>query len=197
MVFSHRKRWAVVLHMKAHPTASFSAIARAHTVSVSFVSKWIQVYKATGAVEDRLRTGRPRVLSAAAGARALQLVSESTGGTANRIAFRLAAEGYPKVSRKTISRKLLRTGMQYGPAKTTPTLTGKHKEARVNFVKSNSRRAWAGVMFTDSKIFWSAPKQHSKVQQSWHHPQARPTQTFKRNSLKILVYMGVTFYGAT
>jgi transposase len=200
---SCQKRGEIVAAFKE--AANVSLVARQCGVSRATARRWLQRSQTTGDVLPLKSSGRKPGLSAAAATRAVELLTEQPGHTTSQAAKTLAAEGLTTkpLHRTTVARAAKQAAKESGdsircvtgrPAKR---LTNATKKKRLYFAKSNKRRQWASVLFTDRKTFL------------WHHPGARAgrSQWVKRGEkrtavtvnhpLAVNVYLGICKRGCT
>lgn len=169
------------------------------------VTKWHQEQT----LENKKSTGRKPTLSAAAAARASDLLDAGDHGGASQVAKQLIAEGLAShvVHKSTVIRAARKAAKEEGcemkvskhpPPKGLTTAT---KQKRLRFAQQNSSRAWGHVMFTDRKRFYFRYP-GSKVQPSrWAKvgPNRPKKQgVYRPNHPQCLnVYGGITKFGVS
>ena len=215
----HGDRWKVVHEwkkcvsngMSSDEKPGWSHIARQCNKPRTFVVRWVTRYKQTGSVQDEgvgRKQGHGLVLGSSGMKQAHKYTAEPLG-TASKTATRLAQEGFPKVSRMTISRVVktctfpgtnMDEPLAYKFPRRATSLSVPQKAARVKFCNMHRDRAWKGVLFTDSKIFEPPNSTKKKglgpaqwVKKSQPHEIAVP----KHAPYKLHAYGGINYYGKT
>lgn len=196
-VHKDEKRWGVVISQKYHNMLSQSAIAKLYKVSPNFVGRWQKRYKETGTVSSLSKAGRSSKLSPAAIEHACRLLQEGSIRTIEEATKEVHRELRVRVSSETLRRGISAHGMSYRCAKKCPLLTDLHKLKRMQFARDNRRRAWKGVMFTDSSLFLIYPLKSAHALKAWGRNGSRCMAQLPKHSGGVHVYMGVTCYGCT
>ena len=180
---------------KMKPEASLRELSELAGCSKGVVQRTVAKLKNNLSLQDAPRSGRPQSLQGAGLARAVQIGVGSSVGSSKHVSEQLSSEGFPVVHPNTIRRAYRREGLCYGRAKRGLLLNDKIRAARLAFATKHGagRTDFRGVMFTDSKIF-VLDKAGDKV---WYHEGNRPTVAVPKSSIKVHVYYGVTFFGAT
>lgn len=184
---------------------SFREIASALQLSCSAVRRWVKNWEEGGDMEEKPKSGRPRVLSSRAKFTARKLLKQPGFGGLARAARALRDKGLTPtvVHKSTLSRMLKESEMKTptqlvaDSSKPTRALSDVDKERRVQFAKVNISRNWDAVMFTDrSRFYFKYPG--CKVPRVQWHERGENRQAPKPNNPKCVnVYMGITKYGAT
>lgn len=181
--------------LKSHPQASQRELAVLAKCSRGAVQKTLAKLKSGQTLADAPRSGRPQSLRGEAMARAMHLGLQSPVGSSRTVSEQLASEGFPEVHASTVCRAYRRAGVRYGMPRKALLISQKNKVARVAFATKHGsgRTDFRKVMFTDSKIF-VLDKAGGKV---WYMEGSRPTVCLPKTSIKVHVYYGVTYFGAT
>lgn len=159
-VTSVEGRWDIVRGWKAGQ--SLTQLAATTGVSKKACQHWITTYQQTNDVKERRRSGRRRVLGAAAQNAALAMLIGNEVGSARGIAKQLKSKGLTPttVSKQTIIRCARDAAKKQGLGRLRA-LRGKPKKQlsaatlskRLAFCKEHQNRSWGSVMFTDRKKF--------------------------------------------
>lgn len=203
MVTPTEKRWEAVFAWKN--TKSIKKAARQARLSLKATRLWVGRYKATGGVDELSKSGRPKVMSAQAKAKAYDLLRENEVHGAADVAVELQRRGLTprKVSKSTVLRAAKSEGVERGqplvalrgqPAKR---LTKDTKSRRLAFALANKTTCWKKVMFTDRKRFlFSYPGE--KVHRVHWAVKGTHRQAAAVNHPQCLnVYAGITKWGVT
>ena len=118
-----------------------------------FVTRCISKYNDSGAVDDAERAGRPRQVST----RVEQTVERKMRGKRRRssrvIARELKRQKVADVSHMTVQRMAHRRGLHAFRQRKTSRLSKAHKRGRLQFAKTNSKKDWSNVVFSDEHTF--------------------------------------------
>ena len=177
------------------PEASYRELAKLANCSKGVVQRVLAKHRDNLPMEDAPRSGRPRVLQGGALDRTIQLGVEMAVGSSRTVTEELANEGFPALDPSTVRRAFGREGLKYGRAKRGFVISEKSRQARLDFAATHGdgKTDFKGVMFTDSKIF-VLDKSGGNI---WFMAGKRPTKSLPKSSLKVHVYYGVTYFGAT
>jgi transposase len=186
-------------------TASLRKTAAACGVSKRTAQRWVQRYKNTGDVLRKAGSGRRPALSAAAAARAVELLTAEPGASTSHAAQQLQQEGLTgsTAHRTTVARAAKQAARQQQqpihcvsglPAKR---LTVKNKKQRLAFAQANKRRQWASVIFTDRKKFLFSHPGVSVQHRQWVKKGQRRTAARVNHPQAVNVYMGICKWGCT
>ena len=183
---------------------SFKGTARQLGLSLKVVKNWVQRWQATGTVDPKAKSGRPRALDPLSGAKALDLLKQDGMGR-EAVARKLHEEGYTarKLHKTTVGRvakSLARAQGQKLRAQTGKPqilLTLANKEQRLKFARANLARDWSKVMFTDRKKFLLHNPGTSITPVTWTVGGQRRSATRVTNPVAINVYAGITVHGVT
>ena len=180
-------------------------IAKALSLSRGAVRHWVDEWKSGGDMEEKHKSGRPRVLSTRAKYVARKRLKQPGFGGLARAARTLQAKGYTRtpVHVSTLSRMLKERAMRL-PAplvavrsKPRRALTDYDKQRRRTFAAANLSTPWDNVMFTDRKRFYFRyPGSKVRSVQWQERGQKRQAITAGR-PLCVNVYMGITKFGST
>ena len=144
-------RWAVISFHKQGLTTA--AICRTTGFDRRFVARCISKYNDTGSVDDAQHAGRPRKLSKGVE----RTVERKTRGKRRRssrvIARELKRQKIADVSYKTVQRTWHRRGLRAFKQRKTSRLSKTHKRGRLKFAKTNIRKDWSTVVFSDEHTF--------------------------------------------
>lgn len=133
-----------------------SAISRALGYSKSTIHRWVKRMADEGHVNSRRRPGRPRTTTEEQDKSILRISDEDPFRTSTEIRDILQLS----VSKQTIRRRLNEKGRFGRKATVKEMLTEQHKAARLNFALAYIRKPdsfWEQVIFTDEKVFSTAP----------------------------------------
>jgi len=144
-------RWAVISFHKQGLTTA--AICRTTGFDRRFVARCISKYNDTGSVDDAQHAGRPRKLSKGVE----RTVEKKTRGKRHRssrvIARELKRQKIADVSYSTVQRTWHRRGLRAFKQRKTSRLSETHKRGRLKFAKTNIRKDWSTVVFSDEHTF--------------------------------------------
>lgn len=131
-------------------------VARMLGMSQSTIQRHLERFRATGGVEDRHRSGRPRCTSRQDD-RYLQLSAlRNRTVTSSTLRNQLMNTANVNVSSRTVRRRLRESGLaSRRPAIRIP-LTPAHRRARVAWCRQHitwTRRQWGEILFTDESRF--------------------------------------------
>lgn len=135
---------------------SISAISRALGYSKSTVHLWVKRMGDEGHVNCRRRSGRPRSTTEVEDQSILRCCDEDPFRTSTEIKNILKLN----VSRSTIRRRLNKEGRHGRKSAVKEMLKDQHKVARLRFAlayRSKPLSYWDRVIFTDEKVFSTAP----------------------------------------
>lgn len=191
------KRWGVVISQKYHNMQSQSAVAQKYKVSLHFVRRWQKRYRDTGTVNGLSKPGRSSKLSPAAIEHACRLLETGSVRTVEEATNEVQRDLQVRFSKETLRRGMAAHGMCYRCVKKCPLLTDLQKLKRVQFSKTNRRRAWKGVMFTDSSLFLLFPLRSAHALRAWGRNGSRRMAHLPKHCGGVHAYMGVTYYGCT
>ena len=144
-------RWAVISWYKEGLTTA--EICRKTGFYKQFVTHWIAKYKDSGSVEDAPRAGRPRKLSERV-ERAVEKKMRGKRRRSSRVIEReLKRQKVADVSYTTVQRTVHRRGLHAFKQRKTSRLSKAHKRGRLKFAKTNIRKNWSNVVFSDEHRF--------------------------------------------
>lgn len=129
------------------------SIAQQLGVSDRSVRRWIKRKRDGESLEDHPRPGRPSKTPQLEKAVKAALKSRKHGSV-RRVAAKVSDE-LQDISKSTVHR-MAQALLDYRASPSKPLLTPRHKEARLEFARTNIRRRhafWDRVVFTDEKIF--------------------------------------------
>ena len=144
-------RWAVISWYKEGLTTA--EICRKTGFYKQFVTHWISKYKDSGSVDDAPRAGRPRKLSARV-ERAVEKKMRGKRRRSSRVIEReLKRQKVSDVSYKTVQRTVHRRGLHAFKQRKTSRLSKAHKRGRLKFARTNIKKDWSNVVFSDEHKF--------------------------------------------
>ncbi|KAK7110617.1 hypothetical protein V1264_014458 [Littorina saxatilis] len=136
--------------------ATYRAVAHRLGVSPSVVWRLQERWRATGRVQDRPRSGRPKKTDARADRYIVRQALTSRTITAERIRGQLRVATNIQVSTQTIRNRLHNVRLRSRVPAKKPKLTPVHKRARRDWSARHSRwtrHQWATVLFSDESRF--------------------------------------------
>lgn len=131
-------------------------VARAMNVSQSVISRLWSRHRATGSVQDRPRSGRPRATTQAQDRFIRTIALRNRLVTANQIRSQLQRDTGLVVSGQTIRNRLHRFHLHARRPRVIPCLRDRHIRARLQWCRHHQRwdnRRWNNVMFSDESRF--------------------------------------------
>lgn len=202
-VTSDEKSWEVVsLHKRGR---SQRWIALHQGLSRDTVARIIRSWEATGRVQPKKGTGRPRMLKHAAGRAAAEMLADHAPTSARQVAQELHARGLADSvpSKQTVLRAAAGAAVKegqpiaFGTCRPSYQLSTAQKAKRLAFAKRNLKRNWQHVMFTDRKrfLFWHPGVSFSK--RRFYRKGRRHTVPTASHPKAVNVYMGITWWGTT
>lgn len=190
------RRWAVVNALQ-RGQERLSSVARDTGESLRFVKRWWERFATTGNVNDAPKQGRPPLLQEEHVKFVLREARSKDVFSSQQLANMLQAKYEVKVSSKTLTRKLKMGGLAYKLKPLAPLLLPRHYAARVSFATANKPRSWRGVLFSDSKYFYTHPVKRGRGLKVWQHHNDERVQAMPQHCTAVHVYMGVSYYGTT
>lgn len=194
--------WSTYLRLR-----NISKVAQKLHLCHETVRRWVNRHKQKTRNWNLRKRGRKPVLDVRVAGEALEMLLSgkySGAGEVANVLFRqgLVAQQKP-VSRMTVTRhaKALAEarGMPIACTQKPPkkALSRENKLKRLNFCKSNLRRCWANVMFTDRKRFlFKHPR--TRVHRSNWYRVGKPAVAAKVNHpMGVNMYVGMTKFGMT
>lgn len=184
---------------------SIPAAARAMKVDRKLAIRTVERYKTTQSVDDRPRSGRPRVLSGPAATKALKLLTGRTSMTAKDTARQLAAKGLTsyQVSDQTVIAAAKKVAKEQGEplhlrrGNPAAQLSTYHKQHRLEFAKSHISFSWPHVMFTDEVRIQLKYPGTSVRRTKWVQGNERYDAPKATKPLTVCFYAGITKWGIT
>lgn len=179
---------------------SHSCIAKKLNRCKRWVATWVSRGKENVDLVDKRRSGRPKILSAAA-KRLIHATKYRRGESLRRIANQLKARNQP-VCKETI-RKYMINDLKWKNwrRKKVPLLTAAAKARRIKFAREHQQWTvddWSNVMFTDEspfKVFYVPNPQNDTV---WGSQEDNvPAANQMKFSPSVLVWGGMTARGLT
>lgn len=183
------------------------AISKRLGVTLKTVDRWIKRKQTTGEVVPIKPTGRPRLLTSEAAARAADMLTEAELGGATYVGQALGIN--PRsgriVSASTVTRSAKREAIAQGDpviclrGKPKPELTRATRNKRTAFCKRHERTCWANVMFTDRCKFMFRYPGSVVPRMKWIRLSRKGQgQAYTPNKPEVLnVYAGITRFGVT
>ncbi|KAK7105615.1 hypothetical protein V1264_016974 [Littorina saxatilis] len=135
-------------------------VAQRLAVAPSVIIRLKQRFHATGRVQERQRSGRPRVTTQREDRFIQRQAMQQRMATANNIRQRLQATTNPVVSGQTIRNRLHNFGLRARRPVRGTTLTANHRAARRAWCTQHvrwQRQQWAQVLVTDESRFCLEP----------------------------------------
>jgi transposase len=186
---------------------SIEAIANDHKVSQTTVKRWVKRGEKTGDVNDLPGRGRKQVLDEAADNKAVDMLMSGNYSGAEDVAKALHDEGKTKGGKVPNRITLTRHAKQVAKARGETLVVTRGQQAkklsaanmaeRLAFCKSNKRRNWNNVMFTDRKKFLLKHPGVKLAKQQWGFKgQTRDAYTVTKPAC-VNVYAGITKFGVT
>lgn len=196
-------KWSIIHAWKQ--LQDLKQVAHLLHLSKRTVQRWVDRFQETGSVQQLPRSGRPPVLSNAAGRAAVDLLLSAEKGTAGQAAQALLEAGLVTklVHKSTLIRHAKAAAKKAGepirvmrglPAKQ---LSERTKQQRVAFAQKNKSRNWKLVMVTDRKKFlWDHPGVSVKPTK-WVKKGGQYTAPRVNHAQAVNLYAGITRYGVT
>ena len=186
-------------------TANFRDTARLCGVSKPTARKWVTRFQETGDVLCKRGPGRKPSVSAAAAARAVELLTSEQGHSSSQVAKLLHQEGLtPKLlHRTTVAKAAKHAAKKSGepircvtslPAKR---LTESNKAKRLAFAKANKNRRWACVLLTDRKRFLFRYPSVRVARSQWVKRGERRAATRVNHPQQVNLHLGICKHGCT
>ena len=162
-------------------------VARRLGVAPSVICRLQQCWQATGRVQDRPRSGRPRKTTRREDRYITRQATMARTSTARRIRGQMRAATQTKVSVSTIKSSLHEVRLHAHRPVKRPKLTRAHRRARLAWCRRHvrwTRAHWSRVMFTDESRF------------ALEHPDSR-TKVWRREGERFLdeYVLPVTAFG--
>lgn len=152
-VSSQEKQRVIDLHKDGHSNVGISKkIGR----SVSVVQRIVALFKSTGSTVSPPKTGRPRKTSVKEDRIMVRLSLKDRFKSAAEISRELSESYECHVSRKTVSRRLIRAGLNARVPASKPLISKKNQKARLNFSIEHAvwtEDQWSRVHFSDESKF--------------------------------------------
>jgi transposase-like protein len=199
-------RWRVIALMK-QSKGDCKYTARHVPCHIKAVRRWWQRYLDTDGVDDAKRVGRPRAIPKRSETTTLNLLMNEHINGAAHVAKELAVNGATKsvVHKATVIRAARRAALQRGKklaVKRGPPPKGMRqatKLKRSKFAKTNLKRDWGNVLFTDRKRFYlHYPGSKVKPVRWTFQGQEENEAVFQPTNPQCLnVYAGISPYGMT
>ena len=118
-----------------------------------FVTHWISKYKDSGSVDDAPRAEGPRKLSARV-ERAVEKKMRRKRRRSSRVIEReLKSQKVSDVSYKDSAENSARRGLHAFKQRKTSRLSKAHKRGRLKFARTNIKKDWSNVVFSDEHKF--------------------------------------------
>jgi transposase len=131
-------------------------VARRLQVSMSVIVRLTQRFNATGSVQERPRTGRPKKTTQREDRYISRQALQTRTASASNIRRQLLAANNNNVSEQTIRRRLHGFQLRSRRPAVRPRLTQAHRVARLAFSRQHlrwTRQQWATVLFSDESRF--------------------------------------------
>ena len=85
--------------------------------------------------------------------------------------------------------------LKYKTVVKKPALTQRQRQIRLSFAKSNLRRNWKSVMFTDSKYWYYQGGEGSQRSRAWVEGGSKPASAQYKHPQKVHAYGGISHKG--
>jgi len=118
-----------------------------------FVKRWIAKHNDSGSLDDAKRAGRPRKLSKSVEWTVERKMRKKRRRSSRVIARELKRQKVCDVSYTTVQRTVHRRGLHAFKQQKTSQLSQAHKRGRLRFAKTNIKRDWSHVVFSDEHTF--------------------------------------------
>ena len=118
-----------------------------------FVKRWIAKHNDSGSLDDAKRAGRPRKLSKSVELTVERKMRKKRRRSSRVIARELKRQKVCDVSYTTVQRTVHRRGLHAFKQQKTSQLSQAHKRGRLRFAKTNIKRDWSNVVFSDEHTF--------------------------------------------
>jgi transposase len=118
-----------------------------------FVKRWIAKHNGSGSLDDAKRAGRPRKLSKSVEWTVERKMRKKRRRSSRVIARELKRQKVCDVSYMTVQRTVRRRGLRAFKQQKTSQLSQAHKRGRLRFAKTNIKRDWSNVVFSDEHTF--------------------------------------------
>lgn len=177
------------------PTTSLNEIAKQAGCSWKTVKRVKSKMDLGLSLRDAPRSGRPAALKGQDLELAMQELQSEHMSSSKEMCSLLRDKGIADLAPRTMRRYMRKNGMTYGTAKKGLLLSDAQKIKRVEFARKHLslKTDWKQVMLTDSKIFCL----HKAGDRMWYVRGERPYVSLPKNTTKVHVYYGVTWYGPT
>ena len=117
------------------------------------LTRWIAKYNDSGSLDDAKRAGRPRKLSKSVEQTVERKMRKKRRRSSRVVARELKRQKVCDVSYTTIQRTVHRRGLHAFKQQKTSRLSQAHKRGRLQFAKTNIKRDWSHVVFSDEHTF--------------------------------------------
>jgi transposase len=155
---SIKKRWEIVF-LHSHylgPKLSKSVISKRLKVSPRVIDHWIKIYKETGDVQEKRKSGRKKITGLKEDVIIKSFSINNPEASSQQISEAMESVGI-RASSTTIRRRLKSMGMKYCHPISKPLMLKRHRLSRVHFAKQNGDQDWKKVIFTDESTFQLFP----------------------------------------
>jgi hypothetical protein len=195
-------RHKILLEYGKHP--NFAAVGKKLRVDPRTVKRWV-MRSESGALQEKLRSGRKPLVSEAAASKAEELLMSGKYHSCKQVAAELAALGLTAraVDATTVSRHAKARATAEGApivakrGKPVKALTTVNLRKRLDFCKANLGRSWANVMITDRKKFMFSYPGTSVKRVQWVRKGEQRQAYRPNNPMVVNMYAGITKHGVT
>jgi transposase len=192
----------VAVHRQTHKlalTAQLCGVCK-HTAR-----RWLQRSETTGDVLRKKGSGRKPIMSAAAAARSVELLTAQPGNASSTVAQLLQQEGLVDKTphRTTVAKAAKLDARRRGEpircvvGKPAKRLTAANKLKRLAFAQANKRRSWASCLFTDRKKFLFSHPGVSVGRSQWVKKGEGRSAVQVNHPVAVNVYLGLSKLGCT
>lgn len=163
-----------------------------------FIDRWIQKFEAGDPIEEGKHTGRPRKRTRRV-EQAIELTMRGKRRRSSRVVARdLKRRKIADISYMTVQRAAHGRGMRPYKQRKTSRLSENHKAQRLKFAKSNGKKDWSTVVFSDEhkfKQFKGGNPAHDVV---WAKSASEvPVKEVERWGLTLDAWAGISSRGKT
>ncbi|MFC1381391.1 MAG: helix-turn-helix domain-containing protein [gamma proteobacterium symbiont of Clathrolucina costata] len=180
-----------------------TAVAAAFGVHKSTISRLLQRYRTAGTVNDRQRSGRPRVTTLRQD-RAIRLVHlRNRFKTATMTARETPGHNRPAISRDTVLRRLREFDIRCRRPYVGTPLTAVNRRRRLRWANQHRRflvRQWRNILFTDEvkvMIDFNDRRQRVFRRRGERHADACVKEVDRFGKASAMVWGGISHFGKT
>lgn len=187
-------RWQLVLEYRR--VLDYAKVARSFSTTPKTVRTWVERYDTTGDVQDKARSGRPRIDLSTPDVESLLKEGVRAGKDCTQLSKQLAQEKGIEIGREKVRTHLNAHLARRLRPKKKPILTRLHKQRRLAFCKEWLDKDWSNVAVSDSKVFYLCQPGVGSKQWVLYEEEPPELPAYK-NSTKVHAYAAVTRWGKT